>query len=131
MTMKPIPAMVWMSEGLRYFVITPAATTAMPDESTKAAAEPRNTLHSAPFSVEANKKVASCVLSPSSDKNTVPNTVKKIFGSNTIFPPDFVDNGQRVFILIPTEGYSVMLQGAIFKIYLRIGGKGGFFYDNY
>jgi len=96
--MKPTPAKTFNTDGLRYLPRKFAPKTANPEDSTRAVAEPRNTLKAAPFLVEAKRKVATWVLSPSSETKTVPRTVKKILKSN-IFSPLFMDMVERVLIL--------------------------------
>jgi hypothetical protein len=61
--------------------MTLPATTPIADAKTKAAEAPINTGIKLPGDLDAKSNVASCVLSPSSARNTIPKTVTIIFKS--------------------------------------------------
>src|SRR5262245_1669045 len=79
--MKPMPAAYDRYFGFRYCDTSAPAATPIADVSTSAADAAKKIVHNAAAPRDANSSVASCVLSPSSARNTVPNTVANIFQS--------------------------------------------------
>src|SRR5688572_3332922 len=81
MTMNPTPAAYARYFGFRYCETSAPAATPSAEVSTSAADEAKKIVQRAAAPRDANSNVASCVLSPSSAKNTVPNTVANSFQS--------------------------------------------------
>src|SRR5580765_5167030 len=84
MAMKPRPAMSFRGTRVRYCPARLPRITAMAVERQRAAAAATNTSAGCCRESEANKSVASCVLSPSSARNTV---VKMAMRSSTMSVP--------------------------------------------
>jgi len=87
-TRKPAPATYESSFGLTYLEIMPPAATPIAEARIRAPEAPRNTAIRFPGDLDAKRSVASCVLSPSSARNTIPKTVAKTFKS--IYSNSFV-----------------------------------------